>query len=107
MNEGRSSQMAELEELVATKLADKVEKITNEKVNAILGGQIAPGYLKRKQMVKYLNVSETTFAKIMKLGPPTVVIDGLVRYPVDEFNQWIRDNYMIWNDEYIPERNRS
>lgn len=92
--------MADFEDLVATKLANKILKLVDEKSDE----QLKPGYLKRSEMCKYLNVSQNTFAKIMKKGPPTVVIDGLVRYPVDEFNKWIRDNYLIWNDEYIPER---
>ena len=100
--------MADFEALVATKLASKVEKLVDERVEAALKGNLAIGYLNQTQICKYLGISVPTFiAKVKPLGPPSVVIDGIVRYKVESVDHWIRDNFEIWNDEYIPERNRS
>lgn len=100
--------MSDFEELVATKLANKVEKLVNERVEAALKGDLATGYLNQKQLCKYLGISVTTFiTKIKPLGPPTIVIDGVVRYKVESVDRWIRDNFEVWNDEYIPEKTRT
>ena len=84
--------MAELEELIATKIA----KLVQHKLDEQTSDKQSIGYLNQAQMADYLSITPKTFHdKIMPLSPPTVVIDGLVRYPVDEFNQWVRDNYLI------------
>lgn len=96
--------MADFEALVATKLASKVEKLVDERVEAALKGNLAAGYLNQKQLCKYLGISPTTFKeKIKPLAPPTFVIDGMVRYKVDRIDEWMQQ-FEIWNDEYIPER---
>lgn len=84
--------MAELEELIANKIAKSVRQKLDEQTT----DNRSLGYLNQKQMAEYLSIKPKTFHdKIMPLAPPTVVIDGLVRYPVDEFNKWIRDNYLL------------
>lgn len=84
--------MAELEELIANRIAKEVF----HKLNEATANNRSLGYLNQAQMADYLSITPKTFHdKIMPLSPPTVVIDGLVRYPVDEFNQWIRDNYLL------------
>ena len=96
--------MADFEALVASKLASKVEKLVDERVEAALKGNLATGYLNQKQLCKYLGISPTTFKeKIKPLAPPTFVIDGMVRYKVDRIDEWMQQ-FEIWNDEYIPER---
>jgi hypothetical protein len=99
--------MADFEDLVATKLANKIEKDFNNRLNEVLKGDLATGYLNQKQLCKYLGISPTTFKeKIKPLAPPTFVIDGMVRYKVESIDQWMKQ-FEIWNDEYIPERSRA
>jgi|SRR5699024_9851151 len=96
--------MADFEDLVAAKLANKVEKMVDKKVDEALQGNISTGYLNQKQLCKYLGISPTTFKdKIKPLAPPTFVVDGMVRYKVDRIDEWMQQ-FEIWNDEYIPER---
>lgn len=99
--------MADFEDLVATKLANKIEKEFNNRLDEALKGDLATGYLNQKQLCKYLGISPTTFKeKIKPLAPPTFVIDGMVRYKVESIDQWMKQ-FEIWNDEYIPERSRA
>jgi len=96
--------MADFEDLVATKLANKIEKIVDDRLDKALQGNISTGYLNQKQLCKYLGISYSTFKdKIKPLAPPTVVIDGMVRYKVESIDEWMKQ-FEIWNDEYIPER---
>jgi hypothetical protein len=53
--------MADFEDLVATKLANKIEKDFNNRLNEVLKGDLATGYLNQKQLCKYLGISPTTF----------------------------------------------
>jgi|SRR5699024_834055 len=96
--------MADFEDLVATKLANKIEKIVDDRLDEALKGNLAAGYLNQKQLCKYLGISLTTFKeKIKPKGPPTFVVDGMVRYKVESIDKWMQQ-FEIWNDEYIPER---
>ena len=96
--------MADFEDLVATKLVDKIERKFDDRLDEALKGNISTGYLNQKQLCKYLGISPTTFKdKIKPLAPPTFVVDGMVRYKVESIDQWMKQ-FEIWNDEYIPER---
>lgn len=98
----------DMETLLAEKLVSLVEQKVDEQQEQQPKPEPIKGYLKQKEMADYLSISVTTFREnIMPLAPPTVVVDGLVRYPVEEFDKWLKGKYLIWDDEYAPAKTRA
>lgn len=66
------------------------ELLLNE-INHLKDGLVSnEKYLKEKQICVYLNLSNNTVDRLIEAGMPRINIQGIILYPKEEIDEWLK-----------------
>lgn len=66
------------------------ELLLNE-INHFKNGLVSnEKYLKKKQICVYLNLSNNTVNRLIEAGMPRINIQGIILYPKEEIDEWLK-----------------